>query len=344
MSSARQRITNAIHFAPVDKLPVRIYAAPGGYYTHGEKLHELLCACGHDFGPTSEFRMPPPIPPEHVDTEGNYHAKRLDEWGVEWEFRIPGVQGHPCAYPLADWAALETFLVPPLPSGYTSGIKDSITREANLRQEFFRVGSVGTVLERMHALRSFEDILVEIQLADEHAVRLADILFARVEELVRAWLRIGCDAISFGDDFGVSTGPLFPPNTWREFFFPRYQKVMDLVHTAGKTVFMHSCGKVDSLLPDFREMGVQVLWPQITSWEMQDLAKRSRDLGLVLELHPDRGNLMHHGTAQDVRDYIRRMIEVFAVGDGGSWLYVEIEPGFRWETTEALILEIMARR
>ena len=344
MSNSRERIQNAINFKRVDKLPVRIYAAPGGYYAHGQKLHELLCACGHDFGPVSEFVQPEPIPASDYDAEGNYYSKSVDEWGVEWEFRIPGIQGHPSHYPLADWDALSNYKVPPLPDDLSKNLAQTISNEKELRKEYYRIGFTGTYFERLSALRPFEEVLIDVTLGDENICRLADMIFARGAEIIDKMLQIGYDSIFIGDDYGTATGPLISPDAFKEFFYPRYKALFDPVHQNSKNVFMHSCGNIDVLLTEFRKMGVDVIWPQITNWEFKDLASKLKDLGLAIELHPDRGDMMQHGSAEQVREYVKRLIDVFEIYEGGSWLYVEIEPGFKWETTEALITEIMKYR
>jgi len=90
------------------------------------------------------------------------------------------------------------------------------------------------------------------------------------------------------------------------------------------------------LLEDFAELGVSAIWPQLPLYDPLELARRCRSLGLAVTLHPDRGDLMQHGTPREVRDYVPRMLDLFDTASGGSWLYLEIDPGFRWENIEAL--------
>ena len=98
------------------------------------------------------------------------------------------------------------------------------------------------------------------------------------------------------------------------------------------------------MLEDFRELGVDVLWPQLTAFDLPDLARRCRQLGLAVELHPDRGDLMQHATPASIRDYVRRMLDTFETPAGGSWLYIEIDPGFVWPNVEALFEVAMELR
>jgi hypothetical protein len=82
--------------------------------------------------------------------------------------------------------------------------------------------------------------------------------------------------------------------------------------------------------------GVHALWPQLPLFDQRGLSRRCRSLGMAVQLHPDRGDLMQRGTPQDVRSYIPRLLDNFDTASGGSWLYLEIDPGFKWENIQAL--------
>ena len=92
------------------------------------------------------------------------------------------------------------------------------------------------------------------------------------------------------------------------------------------------------------ELGVSVIWPQLPLFDLPELAKRSRQLGLAVQLHPDRGDLMQRGKPQEVRDYVRRLVDTFGTASGGSWLYLEVDPGFPWANVEALFESAMELR
>jgi len=142
--------------------------------------------------------------------------------------------------------------------------------------------------------------------------------------------------VAFGDDFGTQLAPIFAPAVWRRFFKPRYAAVFEPVRKAGLPILFHSCGQVLPLLEDLRELGVTAIWPQLPLYDLNDLARRCRALHLAVQLHPDRGDLMQHGTAQQVREYLQRLISTFDSAHGGSWLYLEVDPGFKWKTVDAL--------
>ena len=65
-----------------------------------------------------------------------------------------------------------------------------------------------------------------------------------------------------GTDFGQQNGPFISPKTYRDLYQPFNKAVNDWVHknTTWKT-FIHSCGSVRALLPDFIAAGFDILNP-----------------------------------------------------------------------------------
>jgi uroporphyrinogen-III decarboxylase len=190
--------------------------------------------------------------------------------------------------------------------------------------------------ERLHFLRGYEDVLTEIMLDTPEINRIADMVAEYMEGCVRHSLSLGVDAVQFGDDFGTQRAPIFPPEVWRRFIKPRYKRIIAPIRSAGARVFFHSCGQIAPLLDDLADLGVTAVWPQLPLFDKQELSRRCRGLGIAVMLHPDRGELMQRAAPEQVRPYVERLIESFDTPAGGSWLYVEIDPGFRWENVQAL--------
>jgi hypothetical protein len=106
----------------------------------------------------------------------------------------------------------------------------------------------------------------------------------------------------------------------------------------------HCCGAINDMLHEFADLGVNSIWPQLPVFNLADLARRSKELRLAIQLHPDRGELMQRRTPQEVRDYVRRLVDIFGTMQGGSWLYLEVDPGFPYANVEALFETAMELR
>ncbi|MBE3070280.1 MAG: hypothetical protein IMZ66_08595, partial [Planctomycetes bacterium] len=269
---------------------------------------------------------------------------RTDEWGTTWEYRIFGVWGHPLAWPLADMAALPAYRPPAPPAAAGPEFEAARRAAARQRQRYFHLEWGGSIFEKLHSLRRFEDVLVDIERDTPEINRLADLIQEHYAACVGRALALGADAVAFGDDFGTQQGPILSPRTWRRFFGPRYRALAEPVVRAGRKVFFHSCGRIEWMLEDLAGLGVGAVWPQLALYDPADLAARCRALGLAIQLHPDRGDLMQRGSPGQVRDYVRRMVDDFAARDGGAWAYIEIDPGFPWANVEALFGAVMDLR
>jgi uroporphyrinogen decarboxylase len=124
---------------------------------------------------------------------------------------------------------------------------------------------------------------------------------------------------------------------FRRFFAPRYRRLIEPVKAAGAKAFFHSCGQMGELLEDLAEIGFDAVWLQAPLFDARDLAQRLRGLGMAAAIHPDRSHLMTTGSPEQVRRTVLDLAEAFDVGDGGSWFYVEIDNGFRFDNVRALI-------
>ncbi len=331
----RQRVLEALAYRPVDKIPLQVHPSPGGLYEHGHLLVELMQRCYPDFGPLGDLQVPVP-PAEDFDADGRYHRRLTDAWGTDWEFRLYGVWGHRTGYPLADMARLATYRPPPAVRLTGQALAQARRGGATHRQTWFHVGGGASLFETMQSLRPYEDLLIDLAHDTPEVNRLADMLVEHSAVAVANALAIDADAFSVGDDFGTQQALILSPAIWRRFFKPRYQQLLAPLVKAGKHVLFHSCGCIGPLLDDLREVGASAIWPQLPLFDLRELARRCRDLGLAVQLHPDRGELMQRGTPSQVRDYMRSLLDAFAPQNGGSWLYLEIDPGFPWANVAAL--------
>jgi hypothetical protein len=342
----RDRVIETLAFRPPDILPLQIAPSPAGYYEHGQRLLDLVRRCGHDFGDAAAVHLPPRPGPEDFDAEGRYHKVLTDEWGTVWEFRIAGVWGHRLKYPLADWSALNTWRPPAVVALSGSELAEARAVATVHRERFFHVGNSEFVslFETMQSLRPFEDVLIEVAADAPEINRLADLLVERNRTLIANSLAIGADAVIFGDDFGTQAGPMISPTAWRRFFKPRYRELMAPIVRQGRKILFHSCGRVEWLLEDLAEIGVSAVWPQLPLYDPAWLATRCRELGLAVQLQPDRGDLMQFAGPEQVRRSVGDLVETFLWRRGGSWLFIEIDPGFPWANVEALFEVAMELR
>jgi hypothetical protein len=107
---------------------------------------------------------------------------------------------------------------------------------------------VSTISRRQYVLRVFEG---QCQIALANLQRLASSLGDKIQA-----------AFVTGTDFGTQRGPFISRQTYRALYLPFHQAINDFIHshTAWKT-FIHSCGSVVDLIPDFIAAGFDILNP-----------------------------------------------------------------------------------
>ena len=90
-------------------------------------------------------------------------------------------------------------------------------------------------------------------------------------------------------------------------------------------MFFHTDGDVFDLIEDFIEIGVDVLNPiQTSAGKMADLEELKRRYGrrLVFCGAIDTQHILPHGTPQEVRQEVRRVIKI--LGEGGGYMVASV--------------------
>ncbi len=172
-------------------------------------------------------------------------------------------------------------------------------------------------------LRRIDNFLMDLLAEPEHVERLLDALVSihlRTLEKVCASVGDVVDIIRFGDDLGMNTGPFMSPGTYRSLFKSRHAQLCEFVHKNSKMhTFLHSCGSIHSLLPDLIEAGFDVINPVQTLCHNMEAERLKKDFGKDITFWgggADTRTILNHGTPQQVKDDVRRRIEIFAPGGG----------------------------
>lgn len=129
-----------------------------------------------------------------------------------------------------------------------------------------------------------------------------------------------------GTDFGQQHGPFISPRAYRDLYKPFNRAVNDWVHknTTWKT-FIHSCGSVRALLPDFVDAGFDILNPVQCSaacMAPEELKQEFGDRVTFWGGGVDTQNTLPFGSADDVRKEVSLRLKTF--GKGGGYVFNSI--------------------
>ena len=167
--------------------------------------------------------------------------------------------------------------------------------------------------ERLWSLRGMENALMDFYLYPDEVHRLFDKLtdfYCSVIE--RSKEELNADGVFTSDDIGTQTGPFFSPEIFEEFFKPYYKRIVDKAHSLGMHFWLHTCGNIEPFIPSFIEIGLDVLHP-IQKYTMSevDIAKKYGDK-LCIWAGFDVQRTIPYGTAEDVREEVRYLINTYA--------------------------------
>ncbi len=129
------------------------------------------------------------------------------------------------------------------------------------------------------------------------------------------------DVISEADDYGTQVSQLISPRMFRKLIKPRlaalFKRIQALAPNAK--LFFHSCGNVRPLLPDFVELGVDILNPVHIRATGMDPVELKRDFGKDICFWGggvDTQGVLPNGTPTEVKDDVRRNVDALAPGGG----------------------------
>ncbi|HTU03820.1 MAG TPA: uroporphyrinogen decarboxylase family protein [Candidatus Sulfotelmatobacter sp.] len=172
----------------------------------------------------------------------------------------------------------------------------------------------GRIFSMGQFLCGFSNWLVQLKVNREFCEalldRTLDIQLGMAAETLKA-LDGAADILYLADDYGIQTGPLIAPALFREVFKPRMARLIAFLkaRSSAKIAF-HSCGSVSALIPDFIEVGVDILNPlQVAAADM-DTARLHREFGrrLIFWGGIDTQRVLPAGTAAEVRAEVARRV------------------------------------
>ena len=259
------------------------------------------------------------------------HWDATDEWGCRYEFpKAGGLYYGLVASPMpGEMMAPDAVEAHPWPEPRRP------ERLAGLRQQAERVRAEGKLVvlkgycaglvEMAERLRGMENFLCDLLVDPAGAVKLMrKLLELKLAFWDMALAELGdvVDVVMEADDYGTQDSQLVPPRTFRELVRPLLAELMACLRERlgpDQFILFHSCGNVRELIPDFIELGIDILNPvHITATGMDPVALK-RDFGRDIVFWGggvDTQGVLPRGTPPEVRDNVRRNLDALAPGGG----------------------------
>jgi len=324
---AYQRLREVLDLPPVDP---EIYDQIQGLALPGQDVIERLGVDVRGIFPLNSHNWQVNAVEVMDENSGELYWSYHDEWGIT--HRKP----RPAGLYYSVWKApLErSDLTPQDIENHPWPRLDDPRRIGGLRElaESYRAAGYAVVLkdpfagifEMSQRIVGMENLL--IMMADRNAAALA--LFDKMAELKLSFWEMALpqladvvDVITQADDYGTQASQLISPRMFRQLLKPCWKQIFDRLRVLAPAArrFFHSCGNVRPLLPDFIEIGVEILNPvHIRATGMEPTALK-RDFGDALVFWGggvDTQGVLPYGNPQEVADDVRRNIDALAPGGG----------------------------
>jgi uroporphyrinogen decarboxylase len=352
----KERVLRAIRHEPLDFFPSQVDFTPvdasriaRGLGVAESELDQAVdnhLVYAYSLGNAEEYMHKPEIRNKAIELG----LARMDEkediiydvWGVGWDLTAEGVQI--TRHPVQDVSNLGAYTFPDSDAkGLMDFAQESVSRYGG---EYFVLAFQHiSLFERAWALRSFENLMMDIAAEEPYLDAFFDAIADYQVRVARRFVGAGVDGVRIGDDYGSQLGLLMSPTAWRRYIKPRLARIYAVYQQAGLPVFQHSCGDLRTILGDFVEMGLNVLHPlQPKAMPHGDVAAACGGK-LTFFGGIDTQELLPFGTPQQVRQGVSSCISLF--GKKGSYIIApsqEVMSDVPIENVKALVSAIMELR
>lgn len=185
-------------------------------------------------------------------------------------------------------------------------------------------GLCAGILEMACRLRPMDTLLMDLAMGEAAAMHL----LAKITELkARFWeaaldeLGDVVDIVAEADDYGTQQSMLVSPQMYRRLLKPLQAELFQVIRRrlSDGFIFFHSCGNVRTLIPDFMEIGVDILNPVHIKAAGMEPAALKRDFGREISFWGggvDTQGVLPNGTPAEVREDVKRNVTALAPGGG----------------------------
>lgn len=296
---SRERVKYAIHFQGPDHIP---HYLPDG----GE--NDILWLW---------IERPPDIQP-WADAGG--HQRRTDAWGVIWERVNEETFGEAVVWPVADVTQQATYTFPDLNNPrFFKAAQRSIKANQRAKNPKYCLGVMpfSSLNEGTHNIMGLQNMFLAYYQHPDDLKALIARFAEKQRQSIHMLADIGCDGVMGYDDWGLQNRLMVRPAMIREFFLPHYRRNWALAHSLGMDVWLHSCGHIIDILPDFVDAGLGVI--QMDQQENMGLDNLNARVGgqLAFWCPVDIQQTMVHGSIEEIEAYVRHMIDTLGSHNGG---------------------------
>ncbi len=290
------------------------------------------------------------------------YAGKYDEWGDYPEIRRPSgfkgeirldvlgnvygrlggkTKGECILGALEDgWDGLKDFHFPEIDMARVSSVPAE-------RADKYIIAPVTGIFSSLRDVRRITNALMDTALEPDMVTAFLDRLTDLINTEVALCADGGADGIIMYDDWGTQIAPLIAPASFNSLFKPAYAKVADACRSRGLDFILHSCGKVQALVDDMIDAGIDMF--QFDQPELSGVEYWARNYGHKCAFYcpVDIQKIMPTGDRAVIEEGARRMANAFKQNGGAlvakdygspeSWRDINVKPEWVDWAREAIV-------
>jgi len=249
--------------------------------------------------------------------ERKAYSEETDRWGCGWIYPLESFDGQCIGHPIASWGDLARYQ-PPNPDDFTDW--EAASERIERSKSAGRVARGGTdhgfIYLRLTYLRGFSNFMLDLVENRPELGELIKIVEDYWLEVVKRWVEMGVDAISFGDDLGLQHSLPMSPDFWRRYIKPSYKRILSYCRVNGVHTYLHTDGYIVDIIPDLIQCGVSTLNPQDLVNGLDNIRRLAKNK-VFINLDIDRQRITVFGKPHEIDAHILNCIQTLGSANGG---------------------------
>jgi len=316
--TSKERVLRAIQHQETDRVPFGIFGTSFeneerirravGMATLEAMYRQLGIDVWHFWGPL-----------QYTGRQRYYDGEKADYWGITQAAYDDGDSSHQC--PLAETSSVdevESYQWPSVDDFVCGDFEKRVDAHAEFAVD---AGLWAPIFHNVAWLCGFENALANLAVEPEVSKaiirHITDFWIDYVKKLLEC-CKGKVDIVQNCNDFGTQSGLIMSAAMFREFFKPELRRLYDVIKSYGAKVMQHSCGAISEIIPDFIEIGADIINPVQVSAKGMDMEALTRKYGAQVTFYGgiDTQHILPEGPIQHIRDTTRETIDLFGQNDG----------------------------
>ena len=319
--TSKELVLSTLEFRNTEgRVPRQLWTLPWANNNCPDMIEKLSKDFVWDFGgPAAKYEKFPITKGDPYEV-GEY----VDEWGCVFTNIHRGIIGE-VKHPLImddDWNDAGNVHIP---EELLSFDIDQVNAScAQKKDKFLMAGCCPRPFEQLQFIRGTVNLYMDLMDPSKGMLDFIEKMHDFYCRLLTKWAKTDVDALNMMDDWGSQNDLLISPSIWEEIFMPMYRDYIDIAHSHGKKMFMHSDGNTIRIIPKLIDLGLDALNTQIFCIGVDKLAQFKGKITFWGEI--DRQNLLPRGSLTDIDNAVQSVYDTLWQ-DGGCIAQCEFGAG-----------------